>query len=483
MTLAVGTTLQHGTYVIDAWVEDDAIGPVYLAMHVPSGQWVQLRILGSRRLGQLPEEGDRQRFYQYLDQVKQLENPAFPTLLAGFEEEGVCYQTLVAPKGSPLDRWVTPSAPLAPRRSLAIIKHLIDQLEVLRPLGWAGLRLTPDQVWCTDRGDEVCFTGFDLAVPAAGESPEQESAVVKGLGQLLYFLLTGQRAEATQAPLAVEVRRQHPTLPGTLDRALAVVQLPDQELATVSLRDWKSLLPAIADLPLDPPPQRPPQPTRVVAVADNIGVDTTGIVTVAASRPEARPTAQPGPPRAIAKPRTTPAVALGLTGLVATVLGLGVGLHVRLQPASSAAGQERLNPNQAFPPQSDWSGDTFWQPWEDAPALRNRPYYGTTPPPNSAPVNNHTPDPTEPAAPPPAVTQPVATPAPLPPTEDLPEPVSPPVEPAPTEPALPTPAPEPTVAPAPIAPPPLEAPLPSRPVEVAPPPLNAPAPAPAPPAS
>lgn len=475
MTLAVGTTLQHGTYVIDAWVEEDAIGPVYLAMHVPTGQWVQLRILGSRRLGQLPEEGDRQRFYQYLDQVKRLGNRGFPALLGGFEEEGICYQTLVAPKGSPLDRWVTPIAPLGPRRSLAIVYHLIDQLEVLRPLGWAGLQLTPDQVWCADGSDEVCFTGFDLAMPAADQLADQEPAVVKGLGQLLYFLLTGQRAEATQAPLAVEVRRQHPTLPGTLDRALALVQLSAPELATVSLADWRSRLPAIADLPIDPPP---PQPTQVVTGADNTGADNTGILTVAGSRPAA----QAGPPRAIAKPRTAPAVALGLTGLVATVAGLGVGFHLRLQPASSTASQERLNPNQSFPPQPNWNGDTLWQPWEDAPALRNRPYYGTTPPPNSAPAKDHAPDPTEPAAPPPAVTQPaIATPDPLPPWEDLAEPASPQVEPAPPEPTNPTPLPDPTVAPAPIAPPPpLEAPPPSRPIEVAPPPLNAPAPAPTP---
>ena len=84
------------------------------------------------------------------------------------------------------------------------------------------------------------------------------------------------------------------------------------------------------------------------------------------------------------KSRSTPAAALVITGLVATFSGLGFGLYARLHPASSAS-QERLNPNQSFPPLPDWNEDDLWQPWDQAPALRSRPDYGNTPP--SGPIS------------------------------------------------------------------------------------------------
>ncbi|MBE9112574.1 hypothetical protein IQ273_24590, partial [Nodosilinea sp. LEGE 07298] len=272
MTLAVGTALQNGTYVIDAWVADDAIGPLYLAMDVSRGQWVQLRVLGSRNPETLSDPSDRQVFYRYLDQVNGLKHAALPQRLSGFEEEGVCYQTLANPAGMPLDRLITGQAPLPPRVSLAVLRQLIEVLEILRPLGWAGLRLTPDQVWYAPAAQTITFTGFDLvqAAPADASSAANdpvslaesapESALVRELSHLLYFLLTGQRAEATKAPLAVELRRCHPALPTNLDAALEAGSPAAGQSASISLSEWGALLPTDAQLPADPPSSSAPVP-------------------------------------------------------------------------------------------------------------------------------------------------------------------------------------------------------------------------------
>lgn len=498
MTLAVGTTLQHGIYVIDAWIAEDIIGPVYLAMHVPTGQWMQLRVLGSRSPERLPDGGDRQAFYHYLEQVNGLRHPALPALLGGFEEEGVCYQTLASPRGVPLAHLVTPTAPLSPRRSLAIVRQLIDLLEVLRPFGWAGLQLTPDQVWYADGDQSLSFTGFDLATPqpaaAEGESlAAAEAPLVRGLSQLLYFLLTGHRAEATQAPLSIDVRRLYPALPTSLDTALEVgsPRIQPQTVGTVpaergsaergateTLTAWAALLPAIADLPPDIAPvslSTPPATLPTVLVTPPNG-------SVPLPPPGSQPDSRSLPPRPPATARSIPAVALVLTGLVASLGGLGLGFHARLQPASSPH-QERLNPNQAFPPLPNWSGDTLWQPWEDAPTLRSRPDYGAVPPGPAESVTNHSPNPQEPAAPPPAVTQSeLAEPEPSPnpaesekiPFEPWPQsqPDSTPADSGSPDPILP----EVDPPQSPLAPPaPLEAPPPSQPTEAAdPPPLNTP---------
>ncbi len=495
MTLAVGTALQNGTYVIDAWVAEDAIGPVYLAMDVPEGQWIQLRILGSRSPETLPDAPQRQAFYQYLDRVAELKLAAFPARLGGFEEEGVCYQILGNLPGTPLDRLVTEASPLAPQSALTIMRHLIEIFETLRPLGWTGLRLTPDQVWYAPQEQTVTFVGFDLpqsAVPQAVDNDaiaSKEAALVRELTYLLYFLVTGQRAEATQAPLAVEVRRRHPELPTTVDTAMALgsprplkgatpdLQPPEP---TITLAEWKALLPSAQQLPSAPVPSAVPQPLTSPARA--VPQPFTGPATVAVggrfdlgAQPQARidHPLKATAPAGSAPRRSLPALALVMTGLAATASGLGFGLYARLQPASSAS-QERLNPNQSFPPQPDWNGKDLWQPWSDAPAQRDRPDYGSTPPPGSAPVPDFAPDPQEPAAPPPAVPQPEIVPEPIPePIENWETPVEPQPQPE-FEPLPPSePAPPPVVEPDP-APPPLPAPVPVEPAPAegaAPPPL------------
>ncbi len=487
MTLAVGTTLQNGTYVIDAWVAEDAIGPLYLAMDVPRGQWIQLRVLGSLAPQALPDAADRQTFYQYLGQVANLKNSTIPSRLGGFEEEGVCYQILSIPPGAPLDRLVTTTTPLPARPSLALMRQLIQSLQALRPLSWTGLRLTPDQVWYNPEAQTTTFVGFDLVPPAtpapadAGQKTSDEGTLVQGLSYLLYFLLTGQRAEATKAPLAVDVRRCQPSLPASLDRAL---ELGHPQQPTITLAEWEALLPAAADLPPDPLPDLGPVPA-----AQRPKVAST--VVVARDRPwetasDQHPSSHWTEPQVLAprppKRSSSSALALVLTGLMATVSGLGMGLYVRLQPANST-GQERLSPNQSFPPLPDWDSNTLSQPWEAAPTRHSRPDYGDTPR-GSTPAPDFTPDPQEPAAPPPAVPQPtpVTKVDPEPPEVGeslaepgvLPEPVLLP------DPGLP-PAIEP--APAPMTPPaPLELPR-SSDEGAAPPPLTAPpipnAPAPA----
>ncbi|WOD40384.1 hypothetical protein [Nodosilinea sp. E11] len=500
MTLAVGTVLKHGTYVIDAWVSEDTVGPVYLAMDVPRGQWIQLRVLGSRNPQDLPEALERQAFYQYLQQVSDLKHSVFPQCLGGFEEEGVCYQILASPTGTPLDRLVTADHPLPPSVSLALLRELIAALQALRPLGWTGLRLSPDQVWSDPEAKTTTFIGFDLlpgfsvapsfadstlADPAPVSSTSNngdsdttalaptvvapaEAALVRGLSDLLYFLLTGQVATATKAPLAVEVRRRYPALPRSLDIALEQGSPTGQRLPAIALADWAALLPDATSLPPDPAPVVPLPPYPVVPVTLVVPGDRI---------PGSGPSTQAIAPLSSTKHPSKKVLALGLTGLIATVSGLGIGLYARLQPASSAS-PERLNPNQSFPPQPGWNSNPLWQPWDDAPANRRRPDYGDTPPPGSEPVTDFVPNVQEPAAPPPAVSQPAPEPEFTPePTEVWEAPAEPWVTPAPIEPVAPAPQPEVEPAPPPVAPPPpLEAPPLRSPTEgAAPPPLNAPA--------
>ncbi|MGB5973585.1 MAG: hypothetical protein WBG38_09700, partial [Nodosilinea sp.] len=415
MTLAIGTTLKNGTYVIDAWVGDDSVGPVYLAMDVSRGQWLQIRVLGSRSPEMLPNALEREAFYCYLNQVKSLKHAALPQRLSGFEEDGVCYQTLVIPGGTSLDCLVS-DAPLPPRVCLELIHQLTGILDCLRPLGWAGLRLAPDQVWFASTPQTLTFAGFDLpqlvsldvSSSAVDSATAVESTLVRGLSHLLYFLLTGQRAELTKAPLSVELRRCHPALPNSLDAVLEAGS-PAQQAASISLTEWKDLLPTAAQLPADLAQYRP------LSAAEPAEAAPRQQAPVSRSEPKTKHSDLPAR-RAFseAPPRRPAVLALVLTGLIATASGLGIGLYARFQPVSSAS-PERLNPNQSFPPLPDWNSSNS-QPWEDAPT-RRRPDYGNTPPPGTA-APDLVPTQQEPAAPLPAVRQPEPTRDPIIPAEE-----------------------------------------------------------------
>ncbi|NMF83174.1 hypothetical protein [Nodosilinea sp. P-1105] len=433
MTLALGTALKHGSYVIDAQGIDDTIGPVYLATHVPKGEWVQLRILGSRHPEAIPPTEVRQGFYHHLETLPTWQHPLLSGVLSGFEEDGVCYQTLPTTLGVPLSRLVSPQVPFPVDRSLALMHQLYSGLNVLRSFGWGGLRLHLDQFWQGADGQTLTFVGFDLPPAEPADDATLEPAVVKALSRLLYTLLTGYPAAATQAPLAVDMRHRQPSLPPSLD---ALVEPGSHGAAPLSLAAWGALLPSLNQMspasntqaiqPTPPPPQPVPAPSPHAQ-------STGGGITHPASQgaPTTQILAPHQPPVGQRRSAWTP-LALGLTGLVASLAGLSLGLYARLQPAnvSSSPAADRFNPNQSFPSLPDWSENTLWQPWDQAPSLRRRPNYGDAPPsrfeetqPNSAPELGlpSTPQPQVPA-PDPTAAPPMPDPEPAP-RERRPDPV------------------------------------------------------------
>lgn len=361
MTLALGTSLQHGTYVIDALNGEDSIGPLYLATHVPSGQWVLMRVLGSRHPESLPDPSQRTAFYQSLESLNQLGQTFLPKNLRGFEEDRVCYQTFSLPQGSPLSQSVTPQHPRPLASSLTLIQTLAQSIKTLRPLGLASLRITPDQVW-QGPGGSLTLTGFDFP-PSRLDPATEEAAVVRGLTELLYFLLTGQRA--AQAPLGVDLRYRRPELPASLDALFQWERTTPAQ--PPSLDQWLALLPQPASLPVDAKADhRASELTRpaATATAPSHPVQVGGTTTIA-TRVAATAAARSSQPSTLVIPAPAPSPqgqhrgpritwALLATGFVFGLGGVAFGLQARLSPTSPAA-QTRFNPNQAFPPLPEWS--------------------------------------------------------------------------------------------------------------------------------
>lgn len=487
MPLSPGTSLHNGNYVIDAWRADDDLGSVYLATHIPTGQWVQLRGMNHPDSASLPSRSDRQRLTTYWQTVAAQARPRVGLHLDGFDDEGTFYQVLIPDGGRALGQSLACLAPLPAATVLPLMRQLAALLQGMRPLGWYGLWISPEQIWLHPAAPErLTFTGFGL-VPSAA-SPDQpwastpEPDLVRQISGVLYFALTGLRPDATLAPLAVDLHNRHPDLPHGLTQALEY-GLQSQH-PSVSLARWQGLL-------SEPSPKPAVVPTPVVHL----------------------------PPPASPRHRWPLYGGLGITAGVASLAGVALGLQLRLQPQDSVS-QPFLAPEQAFPPLSDWPGQatpaavdsdfpqrlerysdipprpapTISPPIVPTPPIESEvpvvplipleseassePSPVQTPPPVPRPPQ---PEPEEPALPPiPAspetngITPPSPPPSPMPsgspasPPSPL-ETTSPPetVPSVPAAPAPPTPAAPAPIAPAPVAPAPVAPAMPRTPADSA----------------
>ena len=399
MTLAIGTALQYGNYVIDALGLEDSVGPVYLATYIPRGRSRLLRILGSRHPGAIPPESERLAFYDYLQSLDNLALAVLPSSIQCFEEEGVCYQVLAQPVGSPLTQLVSSDRPLSLPQSLTLVHKLADTLQAIQPLGWAGLRLEPDQLWWRSETNQLSFIGFDLPASPLPSPDSQTASLVEGLRQLLYFLLTGQRAESTRAPLEVDLRHRRPDLQVNLDRALQRPAPDTQDSSCLSLAAWVDSLPQWKDLPPAPLPKTrdhssslPQVPTLNPAAQPSpplpIPTPPPALVAAAAPRTQVILPRQPLSPTADRTlpwwSKTGPTWGLLLTAIVAGGGGLGFGLQARFHQGGElqlpVSPLPRLNPSQSFPPLPDWNGKDFSGDWSNSSRpVPQRPDYGSTP--------------------------------------------------------------------------------------------------------
>ncbi|HEY9738720.1 MAG TPA: hypothetical protein V6D06_20645 [Trichocoleus sp.] len=537
MTLPVGTALQNGNYVIDAFCFEDSLGPTYLATHVLSGQRRQIKVLGSQRPDQIPGPEVRSQFRDYLQQVSQLQHPHIVPNLQGIEEDGISYLLMSADIGQPLTTRITPKTPLTARSALQALQQIKHTLEALRPLGWCCLVLQPDQIWLHNR--RLLLSGFGLPLEtseglAQRVDSSEDSTIVPQLARLLFFLLTGERAEKIKAP-AVHLRHRHPGLDAGFEAAIEQgLAEPTQPSALPTLAAWLELLPE-APLQHFPASESPNGQTAAVSVLQAVqpedrlkseatetpedarvptpsseAVEATAAVatsetpaavvalpTVALNQTVASPSEAAehldiasGQDSDVASDQGShrsfwrrPQFALVFTGMLASVAGLGFGLSLRLHtPVSS--GESRLNPEQSFPPLSDWQGDDpvaeFDTPYlpndrgrersEEAPS--NRPL---APEPIETPFERAPVRPARPLVPEVAPEPDDGGAAPavdLPAEIDSTEPsMSDPLSPSPLQPSTPAPNSELPAAPAPPAP--LPAPVPPV-IEKAPPPQSAP---------
>jgi len=333
MPLPAGTALQDGDYILDGIYHEDALGLMYLATHVPSGQVMQVRCLPSHHR----DAEVWQRLSQQITALGQQRHPHIIAPLTCFYEQGYGFVVMAADVGQPLSVLVTPERPLSAPQSVTYVQQVAAGLAAISQAGPFVVDIGPAHIWCHPGHDRVVLSGLGLLPPEMKAASEDETGASAGtkahrdiaaLARLFYFCLTGEAVTATRAP-DVRLKQRRPDLPAAYGQAIhRGLQAPPDQVET-----WLAEVVAAAKQS-----QPPPLPVPAAPAAPN------------------------GPGF-----RRYPA--LLATAVAAAFVGGGIGLALRLLPLA-ATGHQRLNPAQSFPSLSDWSsteGDVdFDSPYLDA---------------------------------------------------------------------------------------------------------------------
>ncbi len=360
MPLAPGTALQNGHYVIDALLEAAPNGNLYWGTHVAVGMPVFIQVFTISASGQ----SDLSNLIARLEGAAFSPQSPLPNPFQLFRGDD---QTLCLAMGSSIGLpWSTTGkhgATLSTKQALKTIRQIADNLTWLKEQGISGLDLAPNRVWLSQDQTTVTLTGLPYAYRQDAMAKEADSqASVHALAQLLFSFLTGNIPQLCEAEDGLSVQQQlNRSCPNLSPVVVAAIEqglkLSDGK-PSITLQQWLDNLPDTGATDQIPSPSQQlmrSQPTRVKTMPQ---------VT--------NPTSQPK--GSLLFP------SLAVTATLAAIFGGVLGTYWRLN-AQSLPGAIQFDPQQSFPAQSGWSGDTpeavFSSPYVPAsnPPLRRDEWY------------------------------------------------------------------------------------------------------------
>lgn len=330
MSLAPGTALQNGHYVIDALLEAAPNGDLYWGTHVVTGMQVFIQVFPVSADG---SGNDLSSLVARLEGVAFAPQSPLPNPFQLFrgEDQTLCLAMGVA-VGLPWSSVCKTRRSMTPKQALASIRQIADSVAWLKAQGISGLDLSPNRVWFTEASDRITLTGlpqayWNLSYPLADNNDQPDTTSAQFLARLLYSFLMGElpTTYATADDLRTALNRKLPTLSPIIVQAICRgVQVPPPAEKALSLPQWLNQLPDAAQ------PHQLTQPGGQLALR----------------QPPTGPTPQ--------RPKLY--TALAGTALLAAVAGISFGTFWRLN-AKSLPGSIQFEPDQSFPSQAEWSGD------------------------------------------------------------------------------------------------------------------------------
>ncbi len=388
MPLSPGTALQNGHYVIDALLDAAPNGDLHWGTHVVSGTQVFIQVFQIAPTVSAAEVSALIARWQGVAFSPRSPLPN-PFQLFHGEDRALCL-AMGCTIGLPWSSLCGTVPADNPRNALTRIHTLASAVLWLKKQGINHIDLSPNRVWFTETGDRLSLTGLPYThlSPPEGQECLPTPTPVQCCARLLYSFLMGQWPtieEPHELQQALEERL--PNLSPRIQQAICQgLATPSGEQAEIDLAQW------IAQLP--PPPELLPLETGQGAQPEPSSPQV-------APKPSAFPLGTPVATQIVSTYRPAPASApttrswrmkkrypaLLLTAIAAAIAGVGLGTVWRIH-AKNLPGTLQLEPNQSFPPQADWPGDTpeagFDNPFFPAQENPDRPAASFSSPDNAA---------------------------------------------------------------------------------------------------
>lgn len=387
MPLTIGNTLHHGKYLINHVLAQTDIGVTFQGTQVQQNQPVILQVLQPNPDLSVDLERLNQRFFDQAHRFAQCKHPGLARLIDSFEEESTPIAVFDYTAGQTLLEVVHTKGALSEFQAVQYIQQVGSALAELHDKGLIHRSVAPKNVIRPIGSNIVVLVNIGLLDPTvlgvavdSIQLPVEEYAAIEqyqaelahtpatdiyALAGTLYFLLTGY------APLAAPLRHRSP-LPSPrqlcpqLSSAVESAILRGLELNANSrpqaIAEWLALLPSPISLGdrdsnsvLDA--SMPPAATGSQA-AISASSEPNPLSAKSASLPTQRFISQPNQsmtPSPLTLKNPFPKTLLA-TAAIATAIGLGAGLTLRITANSTGPGTSIFHTEQAFPPFENWPG-------------------------------------------------------------------------------------------------------------------------------
>ena len=172
-------TLFAGAFDVVDRIGEGAMGNVYRARYLPTGEWVALKRLHPEHAKDAEVNA---RFDREMEATESITHPNTAKVIAHGEHEGALYLAMELIEGRALDDVIVDDAPMSSERAAHIGAQIASALGAAHDLGFVHRDLKPENILLTQQGDDPDFVKvLDFGLAAMVENPNHSRLTAQGL--------------------------------------------------------------------------------------------------------------------------------------------------------------------------------------------------------------------------------------------------------------------------------------------------------------
>mgnify|MGYP000514459105 CR=1 FL=1 len=352
MNITTGKALQNGKYVLDAAIGQGGFGITYKATHTYLGQTVVIKTLHDNLRRHEDFDRFQEQFIAEAQRLAKCQHPNIVRVLDFFEEGGQSFIVMDYIPGPTLAESIKQGQPLAEAQAIHYIRQIGSALSVVHHNGLLHRDVKPQNIIRREGTESVILIDFGIAreftlgvtqthtgILSAGYAPIEQylprgrrspATDIYALAATLYYLLTGQppvpAALRDRVPLP-NPRQMRPNLSPAVEQAILRGLDMEADRRPQTVGAWLNLLPN---------------------TVSQIGEPTLPLIST--TQPPTNGEVEQEPFNGQKTPKGWGMRLLGITALLAAIVGTSFGLTLRF----GNAGKPVLQQEQSFPPTNNW---------------------------------------------------------------------------------------------------------------------------------